>query len=466
MSPIEVFVLLAATVFHDVGLSLDRLESQQLTPLEIRDKHHILSRQFIKDNYAFFGINNLHVANFIADIAFCHRRKVDITDVFKSAEPVSLLEGSICPRRLSALLRLADALDCDSRRAPEIVVDQLVKYYPDDLQHWRAFQLVSGVSVDHKGGLIIIDARYEAQEDEALLLWKLADIYNELESVRGILTASQGPYLWDVSGRIVNAATGSFKTISIKGYAEQQQEAQRVNAEKRKEFFTGLSKIWEKALNSRQELIIKESINLYADYKRFPFTQDEISRLICPRWVSEVNYLADGKCKVNYCFGVINISDRPLDSCTHPMSGVVPMSDEEVAAECFDLTMNTCCKIELIENSLTQKRIRYWFQPILSGQQREFRLTHFWNYPLPLFGLRWNRIVIGRFVIKYEHRFVYPKGCKISQMQLYEDVYPWVREVAGAKVTEEPAAMVIFEKNLPEIDCNYNVNVLLLGAEK
>lgn len=461
MSPVEAFVLLAAAVFHDVGLMLDRFENQKLTLSEIRDKHHMLSQQFIKDNHAFFGIDNSHVADFVADIAFCHRRRVNIADVFRSTEPVSLLEGSIRPRRLSALLRLADALDCDSRRAPEIISDQLLKHYPDDLPHWQACQLISGVSVDHNAGLIVIDTRYETQEEEELLSWKLTNIYQELESVRDILIASQGPYLWDITGRLTHTKTGSFGEMSIKSCIEQRKEAQQVNSEKRKEFFARSLTIWEKVSCSPQELI-QESIGLYKDYKRFPFAQEEIPCLVYPSWVSEVKYSRGGKCKVEYHFVVINISDESLDSCTHPMSGVVPMTDEKVAPECFDLTMDRRCEIEFIETSSTQKRIRYWFQPILTGQQREFRLTHFWDYPLPLFGLRWNRITIGRFVVKYEHRFIYPRGCKISQMQLYKDAYPWTREVEGVKMVEKPVPAVIFKKDLTPADSIYNINVLLV----
>lgn len=464
MSAIEIFVLLAAAVFHDVGMMLDRLDDKQLTPLQIRDMHHVLSRQFVLDNYPLFGIRNTHIAEFVSDVAFCHRRKVTITTVFPSPEPVSLLDGTIRPWRVAALLRLADALDCDIRRAPEIHSDWLSRYYPEDFEHWRACQLVSGVDVNHTSGTVIVDARVKNQADEELLIWKLRDVYGgELEPVVSLLAASHGPRIWNLVGRILRKTTRELREVDIKGYSEEQEEASKVDAEKRSEYFSRLSDLWAGSTSFQQK--VARSANLHEEYSRFPFAQSDPCRVAYPIWVYELRYSTNGQCKVINYFEMVNISQEPISSGSYPMSGVVPMSVEQISPRCLDLDMNEECETALVENEPTRKRLRFHFRPIEPKNRRRFQIEHFWSYPLPLFGLRWNRVLVGRFVIDLEARFIFPELCKISQTQVYEEVYPGVNEIGGIEQTSETST-IVFKKHLPKIDSAYNVNILLTKREE
>lgn len=462
MNPLEIFVLLSSVVFHDVGLMLNRLDGKHLTRFEIRDKHHILSKRFVQEDLPLFKVFDKHITDCIGDVILCHTRKVKIEDVFKSPT-VTLLGSPIRPRWLAALLRLADALDCDSRRAPEVVFKNIVKYYPDSVHHWKACQLISGVDIDEQQGSIVIDAKYSNEEERDLLIWKASDVFNELVSVETILLSSDGPRLWDVLLRATHSGTKELLPINIKEHLENESRVQQINEQERQQFLIRLSKIWRKARFSEQRRI-EQSATLYAEYNNLPFSRQETMQLIYTKWLCLVSYLDNkGRCKVEYYVDAVNISNSPIESCTHPMGGVTPMTSRKAAVKCCDMTQEEQCEVKFIEDTPFFKRIRYSFKPMSTGEKRKFYITHLWDYPLPLFGLRSNKVVIGLewFNVDYECRFIFPSGSQLGQTKVFRDEHLKVVEEPGITKIDVPSPTLIFKKTLPFVGSCYNIHIWL-----
>ena len=153
----EKFVLLTAIVLHDMGMQTPNNNNSGKRQLsykaleKIRAKHHIYSEKLIIDSVAkpdgkySFGLDSQKV--YVDDIAFIakNHRKTDISSL-----PDYMTSGNIIRRKLlSALIRLGDALDLDSRR---VNIERL-SVFPIPVEskfHWYAHEYVSSLSVDNQ----------------------------------------------------------------------------------------------------------------------------------------------------------------------------------------------------------------------------------------------------------------------------------------------------------------------------
>ena len=119
LSEDERFILLCAIVLHDIGMQTNKYLSDANFPLNndqletVRKNHHEFSFRYITDEYVSLGlIDKQHLVHYIALVAKNHRA----TDLNTVAKSEHFQTGIIRLQLLSAIIRLADCLDCDSRR--------------------------------------------------------------------------------------------------------------------------------------------------------------------------------------------------------------------------------------------------------------------------------------------------------------------------------------------------------------
>jgi len=143
----EVCVLIAAAYTHDIGMQDRRKHKLE----EIRERHHILSGDIDREVGRTTSNQDLHFGyvpfdgfwSMTAVVAEGHR-KVDLWSPEYESVPAS--RQTIRLRLLAALIRLADELDVDQRRAPMLMTD-LQNYPPETLIHWFKSHYVSGIEI-------------------------------------------------------------------------------------------------------------------------------------------------------------------------------------------------------------------------------------------------------------------------------------------------------------------------------
>lgn len=126
----EIYILIACIWLHDIGHS-EPIEikpdgtGEALSPQEIRDKHHILTYQLIKNRPTEFGFPSFNKeAEVIATIC-SHHRKSDLSQLPEKCELTiyddkgmgELRRGEIRLRLITALLQLIDTCDMGAPRA-------------------------------------------------------------------------------------------------------------------------------------------------------------------------------------------------------------------------------------------------------------------------------------------------------------------------------------------------------------
>ena len=157
LNEIEIFYLLSSAYLHDVGMQCkypeDEKEVESRSQLSdktytlqdlIRDEHHLRSGRYINENYKTLGLNRIE-AGFVGLISEGHR-KVNLSSTNYDRQPIGLEKVRL--RLLAALLRLADELDVDFRRAPE----ELYKFMKDmpafSRLQWLKHHYTSGVMIE------------------------------------------------------------------------------------------------------------------------------------------------------------------------------------------------------------------------------------------------------------------------------------------------------------------------------
>ncbi|HDH04905.1 MAG TPA: hypothetical protein ENH01_04225 [Nitrospirae bacterium] len=201
LSSTEICVLLCSIWLHDIGLLVNRYPDtrRELNDKEIREEHHILSKKIILKHHGDFGISDPHIADLIANIAYCHRKKdkngkdIEIRGELKKS--VFLGKDKIRPQLLAALLRLGDAMDTNWRRAPEMIMSTFSTFPDESNLHWIACKMTE-VGYDHNNKYIYVNRTTNIDNPNKLnekslndiFFWKYHDIRKEFKSVERILT--------------------------------------------------------------------------------------------------------------------------------------------------------------------------------------------------------------------------------------------------------------------------------------
>ena len=139
----ELYILLSATIYHDIGL------------LKGRTDHEVETRRIIElegDVY----VTRQKDREFIKLIAEAHSSSQTIDDVFVNhpSEPERVANFDLRHKYLSALLRLADELDEDFRRADERVRNRAE--IPEESEiFWVINSRITGIKVDHSENIYL-----------------------------------------------------------------------------------------------------------------------------------------------------------------------------------------------------------------------------------------------------------------------------------------------------------------------
>lgn len=176
----ELYVLLCASILHDIGMcipvekvqefkeSLEFQKYQETAPLAdladyLRDIHHELSHDFILKEYENLKIINDDYADVIAKIARAHR-KVDIND-FNIYETHKILRTGtefVCMPYLACLIRIADELDITNKRTPSLIIKY---YHPDDRKGIDEFEKQKALTIINRQRKILhIKGKCESKE--------------------------------------------------------------------------------------------------------------------------------------------------------------------------------------------------------------------------------------------------------------------------------------------------------------
>lgn len=183
----EKYLLIAATLLHDVGMVGRKEELNELGYEEYRRKgHHSFSKMVIKSEAALLNFDRVE-ANLIADIAEAHR-KINL-DSLEEHVP-SGIGGSVRMRLLGALIRFADELHITNDRSSELLVNVLS---PDkfSMKHHKRHLDVVGVnrSIENRKN-IEISAIIDDWESEQLMQEMFQEILNKFSEVKAIFDAN------------------------------------------------------------------------------------------------------------------------------------------------------------------------------------------------------------------------------------------------------------------------------------
>jgi len=170
MNGLELYILLCGTWLHDIGMLVREQKGEKFSPEQIREIHHELSRNLVLEKYREYGILHKNEAEYIAKVCYCHR-VVSIAQEFVNRRDVVGSE-EVYPRFLAGLLRLADELDMDYRRAPE-VVSEAIKLNGDSREFWNTCQNVKGIDCDYANAKIIVSCESESDEETKSLVMVL-----------------------------------------------------------------------------------------------------------------------------------------------------------------------------------------------------------------------------------------------------------------------------------------------------
>ncbi|MGE4290741.1 MAG: HD domain-containing protein [Desulfovibrio sp.] len=149
----ELYYLLAGSWLHDIGHSIVRdedIREQHKRALStflpiIRKDHHIRSAQYVQDNKEHLFLTS-EQSDILAKVCMGHRRSEDLTSDFY-CDQFGPGKFSIRVSLICSILRIADAMDITSLRAPEQVRLHFEKIGWDDPVskfHWLKHAYTSG----------------------------------------------------------------------------------------------------------------------------------------------------------------------------------------------------------------------------------------------------------------------------------------------------------------------------------
>ncbi len=151
----EIYFLIASAYLHDIGMRRDPTSSE-ISPDEIRAKHHLRSEEFIIGHFSKLGIEDKHQAEAIGRICRGHRKE-DLSDEDIFSPELKYRTGhTISTPLLAAFLRLSDELDLTFERIPLGIYEISPPKNPISKEEWDKHVIVSGIDLGAEDQLKII----------------------------------------------------------------------------------------------------------------------------------------------------------------------------------------------------------------------------------------------------------------------------------------------------------------------
>jgi phosphoserine phosphatase len=162
LSPYELFLAMMAVLYHDVGILRGRKEHAATSA-------RLLSAE--KENYIFDETDKF----FISAIVLSHSSTVDIS-LRPEDQPAKGYD--VRPRLLCALVRLADELDEDVRRADPLLREKL-DLPKESKFYWRFNERIRGIKIDRSSSEIVFNVAF-AKDDIAYVEEGMSSSFIEL----------------------------------------------------------------------------------------------------------------------------------------------------------------------------------------------------------------------------------------------------------------------------------------------
>jgi hypothetical protein len=391
INPTEAYILLCCAWLHDIGMAFDHWKGRKLFHDEIRELHSEIARDFILNHFELFGIPK-GLEKTIADIVYCHPRRKKLESILKERE--KLLTDSVRSQFLAAIFRIADATDTDVRRAPEFKSKYVLSLPLVDQRHWKVCQLITGVRYDINEGKIMIDAIFKNIKDKQLIIWKLNDLYDELERVMHLLSKYGLPYV-DITGNLTNYHTNKTEIIHARNIKSLGEELKAKENAYIASLYEELHKCWiNDALDLKEKITLSRKIfkKLFWKHSYFEFYEtdskyDSLKRIYA---LQEHNiwYLQNGISRVEMFFKIVNISYSLIQNCYVTIQGVIPVyENKNLNLKIYD-AFGAELPFSFIKDTFNEKVLKI-DTPILSpGKSYAFKVIYDWPYPIETGGRR------------------------------------------------------------------------------
>jgi hypothetical protein len=157
----EIFLLLCAVHFHDIGLLSEKYPDEPWT--DVRKDHVNRTYDYLHDFYKDWGLNRFEAAA-LKNICLGHSGKT----LYELPEEAVIHRSRIRVQFLAALLRMADELDLDYTRVSPTIL-RLKKIPEESLEHWRKHEEIGGVLIDPKSWTIEVHAMPTNEASKAII---------------------------------------------------------------------------------------------------------------------------------------------------------------------------------------------------------------------------------------------------------------------------------------------------------
>ncbi len=182
LSNYEIFLLVVACWFHDIGMVGSINENPDL----VRNEHPLRSRKYLNDNYDKLNLDR-HEASIIGKICHSHGS----WDIVQWREDVLVKQEKVRLRLLCAILGLCDVCDITSDRAPEIVY-KIVKPGPESDNFWKTHLDIGGLT-KNSNNEIWVSAEFKSSKGRYLIEEAVNLIQRELDLVYPLLLKNNFP---------------------------------------------------------------------------------------------------------------------------------------------------------------------------------------------------------------------------------------------------------------------------------
>jgi len=196
----SILLLLYATELHDVGLGFNARAGIPLSPEEVRHQHPELGKEFVEVNWDLLNLPDKRFGEVLGQIIKYHTKSTNIQSIPETFEVIQ----TVPLRLLVALIRLADSLDCDFRRAQWYNEDYRI--YPDEVTrtHQRACELVDSVTFYSENKTVFVNCHALSLSDRRIAFWKFSeDICVEFDEIKDILQSNDVKWVF-LKLRIIN----------------------------------------------------------------------------------------------------------------------------------------------------------------------------------------------------------------------------------------------------------------------
>jgi hypothetical protein len=194
LNVVESFILAVAAYYHDISMFIGR--NNEDTPDRVRDQHHTRSAEIIQMLNDRHTLNiGTHELGIIKRVIEAHRQ-IDIATLPANQR---IAGSSVRTQLLGAFIRIADACDCDSSRAPKVIFDLFYDQIPENsIEYWRAHFPVTDATFERLRAAIVLSIDFSGDIQERVEKYRSSNLLkrkleSELDGVEAIFQSYNIP---------------------------------------------------------------------------------------------------------------------------------------------------------------------------------------------------------------------------------------------------------------------------------